>query len=77
MAQQLDRIGIGIDFFISAKNLFKLNSKIITCMNYNFKNTMGDSLYGNSFFKNDDRQHFGRSTLENWAEFKDDFSKLG
>ena len=42
-----------------------------------FKNTMGDSLYGNSFFKNDDRQHFNADTLENWAEFKDDFSKLG
>ena len=41
-----------------------------------FKGTMGDSLKGISFFKDQDRQHFSAKDFGKWAEFKNKFDKL-
>ena len=41
-----------------------------------FKETMGDSIKGTSFFKDQDRQHFSSKNFGKWNKFKDQFSKL-
>lgn len=41
-----------------------------------FIKTMGESLKGTSFFKDQDRQHFSASNLGKWEEYEDQFSKL-
>lgn len=41
-----------------------------------FINTMGDSLHGISFFKDQDRQHFSAKDFGKWGEFHNRFDKL-
>lgn len=41
-----------------------------------FKRIMGNSLKGTSFFKDQDRQHFGAKEFGKWREFYNHFDKL-
>ena len=41
-----------------------------------FIDTMGNSMKGISFLKDQDRQHFSSKTFGKWAKFKDTFNKL-
>jgi len=41
-----------------------------------FRKTMGDSLKGISFFKDQDRQHFSAKDFGRWGEFLNKFEKL-
>jgi len=41
-----------------------------------FIETMGNSMQGISFLKDQDRQHFSSKTLGKWAKFKDKFDLL-
>ncbi|MBA7509702.1 hypothetical protein ES705_01666 [subsurface metagenome] len=41
-----------------------------------FEETMGNSLKGISFFKDQDRQHFSASNFGKWGKFLDKFEKL-
>ena len=41
-----------------------------------FRKTMGDSLKGISFFKDQDRQHFSAKDFGKWGEFLNKFEKL-
>lgn len=41
-----------------------------------FKETMGDSLKGISFLKDQDRQHFSSRDFGKWVKYKDRFDKL-
>lgn len=41
-----------------------------------FKKTMGNSLKGISFFKDQDRQHFSSKDFGKWKKYKDCFGKL-
>lgn len=41
-----------------------------------FRNTMGDSLKGISFFKDQDRQHFSSKDYGKWNKYLDKFDKL-
>jgi hypothetical protein len=42
----------------------------------NFTKTMGDSMNGTSFFKDDDRQHFSSKNFGKWEEYHNKFDKL-
>jgi len=41
-----------------------------------FKEVMGDSLKGISFFKDEDRQHFSAKNFGKWGKFQNEFNKL-